>query len=128
MTVFKFKRVCYLTGVSHINGLVVIVTYNIIGEPRSLTESMQLMDELLSDTGMDRLDKMEKLEALLTHAVSANSCDIVQSCNCNCHSYSVTDISTQTLSTGDVVITNIYVNEEEKGKEKILSSSTKKIV
>jgi hypothetical protein len=86
------------------------------------------MDELLSDTGMDRLDKMEKLEALLTHAVTANSCDVPRSCNCNCHSYSMTESSTQTLSTGDIVITNIFVNEEEKGKERILTSSPKKII
>lgn len=37
-------------------------------EPASLTESMQLMDEILSDGKMDRLEKIEKLEAILSAA------------------------------------------------------------
>ncbi|XP_055690856.1 uncharacterized protein LOC129794210 isoform X2 [Lutzomyia longipalpis] len=37
-------------------------------EPPSLTESMQLMDEILSDTTMDRMAKIDKLEAILSTA------------------------------------------------------------
>lgn len=37
-------------------------------EPPSLTESMQLMDDILSDTTMDRLERIEKLEAILSAA------------------------------------------------------------
>ena len=37
-------------------------------EPPSLTESMQLMDEILSDTTMDRMAKIDKLEAILSAA------------------------------------------------------------
>lgn len=37
-------------------------------EPPSLTESMQMMDEILSDTSMDRLSKIDKLEAILSAA------------------------------------------------------------
>lgn len=37
-------------------------------EPPSLTESMQLMDEILSDTSMDRMAKIDKLEAILSAA------------------------------------------------------------
>uniref|UniRef100_A0A023FBH7 Putative deddy 3'-5' exonuclease protein n=1 Tax=Triatoma infestans TaxID=30076 RepID=A0A023FBH7_TRIIF len=102
------------------------------GEPRSLTESMQLMDELLSDTGMDRLDKMERLEALLTCAVSANNNDLgscnsgKRSCHCTCHTLSTSSTSSQTLSTGDIVITNVFCNDEPKDKEKVLIISPKK--
>lgn len=90
------------------------------GEPRSLTESMQLMDELLSDTGMDRLDKMERLEALLTSAVStARSPD---RCNCFCHgSTSLVTTSSQTISTGDIVITGVY-SVDNSANDKILLS------
>lgn len=37
-------------------------------EPPSLTESMQLMDDILSDTTMDRLERIDKLEAILSAA------------------------------------------------------------
>lgn len=37
-------------------------------EPPSLTESMHLMDEILSDTSMDRMSKIDKLEAILSAA------------------------------------------------------------
>lgn len=37
-------------------------------EPPSLTESMHLMDEILSDTSMDRMAKIDKLEAILSAA------------------------------------------------------------
>lgn len=37
-------------------------------EPPSLTESMQMMDEILADSKMDRLVKIEKLEAILSAA------------------------------------------------------------
>lgn len=37
-------------------------------EPPSLTESMQLMDEILSDKSMDRISRIDKLEAILSAA------------------------------------------------------------
>lgn len=37
-------------------------------EPPSLTESMQLMDEILSDKTMDRIERIDKLEAILSAA------------------------------------------------------------
>lgn len=36
--------------------------------PPSLTESMQMMDEILSNTTMDRMSKIDKLEAILSAA------------------------------------------------------------
>lgn len=35
-------------------------------EPPSLTETMQLMDEILSDKTMDRFERIDKLEAILS--------------------------------------------------------------
>lgn len=37
-------------------------------EPPSLTESMQLMDEILSNTSLDRMARIDKLEAILSAA------------------------------------------------------------
>ncbi|KAJ8892209.1 hypothetical protein PR048_004789 [Dryococelus australis] len=70
-------------------------------EPPSLTESMQLMDEILSDARMDRLEKIERLEAILSAATSnvplyseqdgseleanRNSSSDRQQCTCSCH-------------------------------------------
>lgn len=90
---------------------------------------MQQMDDILSDTAMDRLDKMERLEALLTAAVTGLGGG-VECCNCHCHASaaktaSMTESSSQTLSTGDIVITRIFFNEEEKEKERTILCSPK---
>jgi len=96
--------------------------------PRSLTESMQQMDDILSDTAMDRLDKMERLEALLTAAVTGLGGGGEGGCDCHCHASARTasttaDSSCQTLSTGDIVITRIFFNEEDKEKERTIVCS-----
>ncbi|KAK4878760.1 hypothetical protein RN001_011266 [Aquatica leii] len=119
-------------------------------EPTSLTESMQLMDSILNDNKIDRLVKIDKLEAILSAATHLpNENDFDNKCCCNCHKisnvnrsayfnenvrivsptncyisiqsnedYSAPNIkdnqstcATQTLSTGDVVITKIYFND-----------------
>ncbi|KAK5638366.1 hypothetical protein RI129_012661 [Pyrocoelia pectoralis] len=119
-------------------------------EPTSLTESMQLMDSILNDNKIDRLVKIDKLEAILsaaTHLPNDNELD--SKCCCNCHKISNTSrsayfnenvrilsptncfvsiqsnedydsvttddnrssVATQTLSTGDIVVTKIFFNE-----------------
>ncbi|RZF32426.1 hypothetical protein LSTR_LSTR001890 [Laodelphax striatellus] len=106
--------------------------------PPSLTESMQLIDEILSDSGMNRLDKMERLEALLTAATAATMGELQlhPSCCCSCHENglhsestpaqrSVEENATQTLSTGDIVITRIFFTEEDKAKERTVAISKK---
>lgn len=52
-------------------------------EPPSLTESMHLMDEILSDKTMDRLKKIDKLEAILSAATLLPT-DPVSICYCMC--------------------------------------------
>lgn len=37
-------------------------------EPPSLTESMHILDEILSDKTMDRIERIDKLEAILSAA------------------------------------------------------------
>ncbi|KAG4068952.1 hypothetical protein HA402_005100 [Bradysia odoriphaga] len=135
-------------------------------EPPSLTESMHMMDEILSNKTMDRYAKIDKIEAILSAATflpneqafsstNDNTNNIIseltskdkemkssKSCTCNCHSsgnvgkpivrsqpgnVSYVDGSVQTLSTGDIVITKIhYKEEQDKVKEKVLTSSPKK--
>ncbi|XP_070150749.1 egalitarian protein homolog [Polyergus mexicanus] len=107
----------------------------------SLTESMQMMDEILSDGRMDKLEKIEKLEAILsavtsctTDQLSANSADASPTkCICMCQSDNPrtdrqaagTSVACQTLSTGDIVITRIFVSEEEKERVRLQNSPKK---
>lgn len=110
----------------------------------SLTESMQMMDEILSDGQMDKLEKIEKLEAILsavtssaTDQLSANSVDASPTkCGCACQGdktdsprtnrqATTTNVACQTLSTGDIVITRIFVSEEEKERVRLQNSPKK---
>lgn len=107
----------------------------------SLTESMQMMDEILSDGRMDKLEKIEKLEAILSAVTScttdqlpANSADASPTkCVCMCQSDNSrtdrqaagTSVACQTLSTGDIVITRIFVSEEEKERVRLQNSPKK---
>lgn len=94
---------------------------------------MQQMDDLLSDTNMDRLDKIDRLEALLTAAMSGMMSGAEGeveggSCGCQCHgrmsaAAATTESASQTLSTGDIVITRIHYSEEEKQDERTVCSS-----
>ncbi|KAH8254020.1 hypothetical protein KR032_008036 [Drosophila birchii] len=137
-------------------------------EPPSLTESMQMLEEILQNKSMDRIARIDKLEAILTTATSLPCEQIIASNsmqeqlgssiattenlqiirektrniknNCNCQGErSVTpimrttdkrmvklvDAETQTLSTGDVVITKIFFQDEhERAKEAALLSSS----
>lgn len=61
-----------------------------ISEPLSLTESMQLLDEILSDGRMERLDKIERLEAILSVITTPLGGDggtenTPPCCACQCH-------------------------------------------
>ncbi|XP_070065880.1 uncharacterized protein egl isoform X2 [Drosophila virilis] len=128
-------------------------------EPPSLTESMQMLEEILQNKSMDRIARIDKLEAILTTATTL-PCDQEQlgssiattenlqiireksrnMKNCNCHGersitpilrsgndkrvVKLVDAESQTLSTGDVVITKIFFQEEhERAKETALANS-----
>lgn len=73
-------------------------------QPLSLTESMQMMDDVLSDKLMGRLEKIVRLESLLTMAMDAepDQTDSLDTspvgCNCTCHLFATdtVNMSTQT--------------------------------
>ncbi|CAH0714014.1 unnamed protein product, partial [Brenthis ino] len=137
-------------------------------QPPSLTESMQMMDEILSDTNMDKVEKINRLEAILSAVAPlsgeledkfsqtmeqtlpllknkdwSNLSQILnigepdrKNCCCKCHSSGYDDVKcnalnetkkaevgSQTLSTGDIVITRIHFREEDKLNERILDAS-----
>ncbi|KAL6255119.1 hypothetical protein P5V15_013449 [Pogonomyrmex californicus] len=110
----------------------------------SLTESMQMMDEILSDGRMDKFEKIEKLEAILS-AVTSSATDQLSANNadaspmkyvCTCQDDKAdsprmdrqavgTSVACQTLSTGDIVFTRVFVSEEEKERVRLLNSPKK---
>lgn len=136
-------------------------------QPPSLTESMQMMDEILSDSTMDKVEKINRLEAILSAVAPlsgeledkfsqtmeqtlpllknkdwSNLSQILnidspkKNCCCNCHTSPIeevkfneinnkknTEVGSQTLSTGDIVITRIYFREEDKLNERTLDAS-----
>ncbi|KAI5633634.1 3'-5' exonuclease domain-containing protein [Phthorimaea operculella] len=135
-------------------------------QPPSLTESMQMMDEILSDTNMDKVEKINRLEAILSAVAPlsgeledrfsqtmeqtlpllknkdwSNLSQILnidqenKDCCCRCHKSKYDDkcndlnetkkaeVGSQTLSTGDIVITRIHFREEDKLNERILDAS-----
>ncbi|KAJ8664259.1 hypothetical protein QAD02_005921 [Eretmocerus hayati] len=112
-------------------------------EPPSLTESMQMVDEILSDSQMDGLEKIERLEAILSAVTaSSNENDTPDSagssptkCTCMCQGgkslfrnetkTQSKEVACQTLSTGDIVITRIFFTEEEEERERLLNAPKK---
>ncbi|XP_017795082.1 PREDICTED: uncharacterized protein LOC108576578 [Habropoda laboriosa] len=108
----------------------------------SLTESMQMVDEILSDGRMDRFEKIEKLEAILS-AVTGSATDQFSSSSadasptkyvCLCRDKSKSprtdrntgnSVACQTYSTGDIVITKIFLTEAEKERIDLLNSPKK---
>ncbi|XP_044260106.1 egalitarian protein homolog [Tribolium madens] len=101
-------------------------------EPTSLTESMQLVDSILNDSKIEKFDKLDRLETILSAAAFLPT----GKCQCTCHknghngervisptsSFKGEDrevevksnhsnVGTQTLSTGDIVVTKIFFNE-----------------
>ncbi|XP_072934656.1 egalitarian protein homolog [Epargyreus clarus] len=137
-------------------------------QPPSLTESMQMMDEILSDTNMDKVEKINRLEAILSAVAPlsgeledkfsqtmeqtlpllknkdwSNLSQILnigdmdrKNCCCKCHNSTYNDVKcndlketmksevgSQTLSTGDIVITRIHFREEDKVNERILDAT-----
>ncbi|CAH2094123.1 unnamed protein product [Euphydryas editha] len=136
-------------------------------QPPSLTESMQMMDEILSDTNMDKVEKINRLEAILSAVAPlsgeledkfsqtmeqtlpllknkdwSNLSQILnigdtdrKNCCCKCHNSADNikcndlietkkiEVASQTLSTGDIVITRIHFREEDKLNERILDAS-----
>lgn len=103
---------------------------------------MQMVDEILSDGRMDRFEKIEKLEAILsavtgstTDQFSSSSADVSPiKCICSCQDKNKNprsdrntgiSVACQTYSTGDVVITKIFLTEKEREHTDSLNSPKK---
>ena len=102
---------------------------------------MQMMDEILSDGRMDKFEKIEKLETILSAVIgstdqfSSSSADVSPTkCICSYQDTNKsprsnrntgTSVACQTYSTGDIVITKIFLTEEEKEHIDLLNSPKK---
>merc|ERR1711892_743803 len=79
--------------------------------PVSLAESMQMVDEILANGNLDRMDRIERLESILSaathHALVVPTTPTPQPPPPPVKPTMV-DSETQTLSTGDIVITKVY--------------------
>lgn len=74
--------------------------------PVSLAESMQMVDEILANGNLDRMDRIEKLENILSAATQLSSPSPQPPLK-----PVMVDSETQTLSTGDIVITKVFFPE-----------------
>lgn len=82
-------------------------------QPTSLTDSMALVNKILADGNLDRLERIEKLEAILTDVTSMalnSRSSSSQHINllANGNSTKTVDAETQTISTGDISFTKVY--------------------
>lgn len=71
--------------------------------PLSLTESMDEVNKILADSSLDRTERIEKLESILTdmtEAIAANKSPRMKA--------EKVSVATQTVSTGDINITKVY--------------------
>jgi len=97
--------------------------------PVSLAESMQLVDEILANGSLDRMDRIEKLESILS-AACLEQVENRGSSRSRASNVSMVDAETQTLSTGDIVITKVYFPEGQapSSQEATPQNSPKKVV
>ena len=100
-----------------------------------------MLEEVLANGQMDSLEKIERLDAILSVAANdKGSSESIRSspikCSCSCGYYKNQNESkikfkesySQTLSTGDIVITRIFSTEEEEEREKLLCASKKPMI
>ena len=85
-------------------------------QPASLTDSMAMMNKILADGNLDRLERIEKLEAILTDVTSMalnsrsssnQNINLMANGTSNLGGTKV-DAETQTISTGDISFTKVY--------------------
>ena len=84
-------------------------------QPASLTDSMALVNKILADGNLDRVERIEKLEAILTDVTSmalgsrsSSSHNLNGGLNTPQAVTGKVDAETQTISTGDISITKVY--------------------
>lgn len=91
-------------------------------QPTSLTDSMALVNKILADGNLDRLERIEKLEAILTDVTSMalnSRSSSTQHINLisNGNTSNKVDAETQTISTGDISFTKVYSPSKSKSPD-----------
>jgi exonuclease 3'-5' domain-containing protein 1 len=89
--------------------------------PSSLAESMQMVDDILSDTSIERLDRIDRIDSILAAAHALNSSTPSPKME-----GTKVDAETQTMSTGDIVITKVYFPDGQGSQEPTPQNSPKK--
>ena len=92
--------------------------------PLSLTESMDMVNKILADSTLDRTERIDKLESLLTDMTDAFSRNSPTRELNGKKERRVCDASTQTVSTGDINITKVY-SEQSKQQQSLIQSTMK---
>ena len=87
--------------------------------PVSLAESMQMVDEILANGNLDRMDRIEKLENILSAATSLSTPSPQPQTR-----PIMVDSETQTLSTGDIVITKVFFPEGHQPSSQVKKPSS----
>ena len=96
--------------------------------PLNLTESMDMVNRILADSTLDRTERIDRLESLLTdmtEAFASSSTMREQSSKSNSKN-NLCDASTQTVSTGDINITKVYSEPNQQRQSPMITSTINK--
>ncbi len=77
-------------------------------QPTSLTDSMAMVNRILADGNLDRVERIEKLEAVLADITMMALGKRSNSTNALSEGLAKVDAETQTISTGDISMTKVY--------------------
>ncbi len=77
-------------------------------QPTSLTDSMAMVNHILADVNLDRVERIEKLEAVLADVTMMALGKRSNSTNALSERLAKVDAETQTISTGDISMTKVY--------------------
>ena len=82
-----------------------------------------MVNKILADSTLERTERIDKLESLLTDMTEAFSNNGTTTRNNNNHR-NLCDASTQTVSTGDINITKVYSEANQLQKNVITTSNS----
>ena len=84
-----------------------------------------MVNKILADSSLERTERIDKLESLLTDMTEAFSNNGSQSTTRNNNNHkNLCDASTQTVSTGDINITKVYSEANQLQKNVITTSNS----
>ena len=96
--------------------------------PLNLTESMDMVNKILADATLDRTERIDRLESLLTDMTEAfaSSSPIREQSSKTNSKKNLCEASTQTVSTGDINITKVYAEPNQQRQSPMITSSINK--